>query len=115
MPQWIENIFYFLWRRWGFPDRWRGWINECLSSSRVLVLLNGSPYEEFQLGRGLRRRDHLSLFLFLIVAKGLSAMIKKLVANDCFKGVVLDKQKSHLQFADDTLVFVRKVGGLFGL
>lgn len=42
-------------------------------------------------------------------------MIKKLVANDCFKGVVLDKQKSHLQFADDTLVFVRKVRGLFGL
>lgn len=40
--------------RMGFPLRWRYWIHERLSTSRVSVLVNGSPTEEFSVDRDLR-------------------------------------------------------------
>nr|GFC08935.1 RNA-directed DNA polymerase, eukaryota, reverse transcriptase zinc-binding domain protein [Tanacetum cinerariifolium] len=42
-------------RRFGFGDRWCGWIQECLRSSRGSVLVNGSPTEEFQFYKGLKQ------------------------------------------------------------
>lgn len=57
-----------------FVETWKKWIKECLSTSRVSVLVNGNPTEEFNVGRVFRQGDPLSLFLFLIVAKGRSAM-----------------------------------------
>jgi hypothetical protein len=58
----------------------------CVSSATASVLVNGSPTEEFRLGRGLRRRDTLSPFLFLIATEGLNVMLKASIANDLFKG-----------------------------
>ncbi|GLT51115.1 hypothetical protein SLA2020_245490 [Shorea laevis] len=38
----------------GFGEKWRGWIKECLSIARLLVLVNGSPTVEFAMGKGLK-------------------------------------------------------------
>jgi len=38
----------------GFPTLWRKWINERTRTATVSVLVNGSPTDEFSLGRGLR-------------------------------------------------------------
>ncbi|GKB39044.1 RNA-directed DNA polymerase, eukaryota [Tanacetum coccineum] len=35
-------------RKYGFGDKWRRWIQSCLSSSRGSILINGSPTSEFQ-------------------------------------------------------------------
>nr|GEW69545.1 RNA-directed DNA polymerase, eukaryota, reverse transcriptase zinc-binding domain protein [Tanacetum cinerariifolium] len=37
-----------------FGTKWRNWISSCLSSSSVLVLVNGSVSKEFKMERGLR-------------------------------------------------------------
>lgn len=37
--------------RMGFNAIWRKWINECLRSSPVSVLVNGSPVEEFRVSK----------------------------------------------------------------
>ncbi|GJV79885.1 hypothetical protein Tco_1515755 [Tanacetum coccineum] len=34
-------------RKFGFGEKWCGWIQECLRSSWGSVLVNGSPTEEF--------------------------------------------------------------------
>lgn len=49
----------------GFGQKWVGWIHGCLYSAKALVLHNGSPMTEFQLERGSRLSDPLSLFFRL--------------------------------------------------
>jgi hypothetical protein len=41
----------------GFGAKWRGWIYSCLSTSQVLVLVNGSPFPEFKVGCSIRQSD----------------------------------------------------------
>ncbi|GJX21707.1 RNA-directed DNA polymerase, eukaryota, reverse transcriptase zinc-binding domain protein [Tanacetum coccineum] len=42
-------------RKFGFGEKWCGWIQECLRSSWGSVLVNGSPTEEFQFFKGLKQ------------------------------------------------------------
>lgn len=99
----------FMMSKMGFNALWRKWIRECLNSSTILVLVNGSPTEEFKVGRGLHQGDPLSPFLFLIVAEGLNMMFRETVSLGCFTGYkVGDVSISHLQFANDTLIIGEK-------
>jgi len=61
---------------------------ECISTTSVSVLVNGSPTKEFSMERGLRQGDPLSPFLFLIAAEGLNIMMNSLVENNLFVGMV---------------------------
>jgi len=98
-----------------FPTLWRKWMQECISTPTVSVLVNGSPTEKFCLERGLRQGDPLSLFLFLIVAEGLHIMMQSVVEHGMFAPYMVGAQGavdiSHLQFADDTLLVVDKSWG----
>nr|GEX05253.1 RNA-directed DNA polymerase, eukaryota, reverse transcriptase zinc-binding domain protein [Tanacetum cinerariifolium] len=58
-------------RRFGFGEKWCKWIQSCLYSSRVSVLVNGSPTKEFQFHKGLKQGDPLSPFLFTLVMENL--------------------------------------------
>lgn len=68
------DFLVYMMRRMNFNERWVIWIEGCLRSARVSVLVNGSPSEEFGMGRGLRQGDSLAPFLFLIVAEGLNGI-----------------------------------------
>jgi len=48
---------------------------EYVSTTSTSVLVNGCPTKEFKFERELRQDDHISPFLFLIVAEGLNFMI----------------------------------------
>lgn len=37
-----------------FGERWKGWMAGCVSTARVVVLVNGVTTKEFQLSRGMR-------------------------------------------------------------
>ena len=101
----------FVLKKKGFGSTWRKWIQGCLSSVEYSVIINGRPRGRFKGTWGLRQGDPLSPFLFTLVADGLVRLIDKLVNQnlvECFE-VGRDKIKvSHLQFAYDTLFFIKE-------
>ncbi|XP_028101365.1 uncharacterized protein LOC114300709 [Camellia sinensis] len=75
----------------------------------VSILVNGSPTEEFQPQKGLRQGDPLSPFLFIIAAEGLNLLLGRAIEKGLFKGASIGCDQlgiSHLQFADDTIIFL---------
>ncbi|GKV31782.1 hypothetical protein SLEP1_g40447 [Rubroshorea leprosula] len=102
-----EFIEYMM-LRMGFNATWRKWIQECLKSSSISILINGSPTKQFPVYKGIRQGDPLSPFLFLIVAEGLNGLVSSAVEKGWYKGVPIGSggtMVTHLQFADDTLFF----------
>ncbi|GKV11754.1 hypothetical protein SLEP1_g22978 [Rubroshorea leprosula] len=94
--------------RMGFNDTWRKWRQECLQSSMISILINGSPTKQFLVNKRLRQGDPLSPFLFLIVAEGLNGLVPSAIEKDLYKGVLIgdgEVMVTHLQFADDTIFF----------
>lgn len=57
-----------------FCEKWRRWIKSCIETATTIVLVNGSPYGEFELKRGIRQGDRLSPFLLIIAAEGLNVL-----------------------------------------
>ncbi|GKV34367.1 hypothetical protein SLEP1_g42744 [Rubroshorea leprosula] len=94
--------------RMGFNDAWRKWIQECLQSSMISILINGSPTKQFLVSKSLRQGDPLSPFLFLILAEGLNGLVSSAIEKELYKGVLIgdgEVMVTHLQFADDTIFF----------
>ncbi|GMI83016.1 hypothetical protein HRI_001970900 [Hibiscus trionum] len=92
----------------GFSELWCSWILSCLSSAVISVLVNGTPTRVFGISRGLRQGCPLSPMLFNIVAEALSSLLTKAVSNGFFSGFNLGADGlgiSHLQFADDLVIF----------
>ncbi|GJZ33705.1 hypothetical protein Tco_0579141 [Tanacetum coccineum] len=52
----------------------------------ISVLINGSPSKDFKKERGLRKGDHLSSLLFLLVAEALQVAIMEACSKELFKG-----------------------------
>ena len=77
--------------RMGFCFKWRKWINACLQSATVSILINGSPTKEFAPTRGLRRGDPLAPMLFNIVAEGLTGMMMVATTKDLYKSYLVGK------------------------
>lgn len=56
----------------------------------------------------MRQGDPLSPFLFMIAAEGLNVMMTEETSQDIFKGIKIGSNEveiSHLQYADDTIIF----------
>ena len=64
-------------QRFGFGERWRSWIKECISTTSFSVLVNGIPARLFKASRGLWQGDPLSPFLFTLVAEALGGLVNK--------------------------------------
>jgi len=95
-------------RKMGFHDKWISLIMMCVTTVSYSVLINGEPKGRIVPSRGLRQGDPISPYLFLLCAKGLSAMIKKEEREGHLRGIAVCKgasRISHLLFADDSIVF----------
>ncbi|XP_071699416.1 uncharacterized protein [Rutidosis leptorrhynchoides] len=93
--------------RMRFGLKWVKWIETCLKSATISILVNGSPIDEFKLERGIRQGDPLSPFLFIIAGEGLNLLVNVAIEKGLVHGVAIGKDKiplPHLQYADDTII-----------
>ncbi|KAL4334108.1 hypothetical protein GQ457_07G014090 [Hibiscus cannabinus] len=98
----------FIRRTMGFGVLWRKWIQMCLESATISVLVNGTPSNRFGISRGLRQGCPLSPMLFNIIGEALSVLIHNAIDQNLLEGVdvgVHGLSVSHLQFADDLIIF----------
>lgn len=87
-----------------FGGKLWNWIKWCLSSNRVSILVNEPPTNEFPIKRGVRQRDPLSPFLFIIAIEGHSVSLKEACNCHIFQGISLPHDGpylSHLMYVDD--------------
>nr|GEW35694.1 RNA-directed DNA polymerase, eukaryota [Tanacetum cinerariifolium] len=93
--------------KFGFEEKWRKWIHCCLHSSKGSIIINGSPTDEFQFGKGLKQGDPLSPFLFLLVMETLHISFQRVVDAGMYQGIEVGSlvNLSHMFYADDA-VFV---------
>ncbi|GJV81757.1 cysteine-rich receptor-like protein kinase [Tanacetum coccineum] len=84
----IEWGFLFkIMGKMGFDAKWCKWVDSCLKSASISILVNGLPTKEFLMERGVRQGNPLSPFLFILAAEGLNALINEAVTKNIFKGV----------------------------
>ena len=94
-----------------FGRKWIGWIMNCVTSASMSILLNGMPLKPFKMEKGLRQGDPLTPYLFILVSEMLVYFVKKANDVNLIDDVPIGKDKirlQHLQFADDTLIFIPK-------
>lgn len=78
------------------------------SSVHFAILINGTSRRFFQAKKGIRQGDPLSLFLFTLVDDTLRRLIVRAEQRNLIKGFKIDRNNvsvSHLQFANDTILF----------
>ena len=95
-------------RQMGFCEKWMMWIDGCLKSSFVSVLVNGCPIDEFSPQRGLKQGDPLAPFLFNIVVKGLMGLMRETQKKNLFKGFLVGRdgvEINTLQYVDNMVFF----------
>ncbi|GKD23822.1 RNA-directed DNA polymerase, eukaryota [Tanacetum coccineum] len=80
---------------------------DSVRSSRGFIIINGSPTEEFQFGKGRKQGDLLSSFLFILIMEGLHLSFQRVVDAGMFHGINLGGtlNLSHMFYVDDA-VFV---------
>ena len=91
----------------GFRYDFVRWIMGCVTSSSIIVLINGASSDFFNPQRSLRQGCPLSPLIFLLATEGISLMIHEAKRQGELKGieVVVNLWVTHLLFVDDILLF----------
>ena len=84
--------------------RWK-----CISLPSLRVLWNGEALDSFRPSHGIRQRDPISPYIFVLCIERLSQLINKAVNHGFWKPIQLsrnDPKLSHLCFADDLILLL---------
>ena len=91
-----------------FLEMWISRVMGCVTMPSFSILINGKPYGNIHPSRGLRQRDHLSPYLFLLCAKGFTSLLAKAELEGRINGVPICQRApkiSNLLFAYNSLLF----------
>lgn len=94
-------------KAYGFDHNWIRWVVALVTTASCSILLNGSPSRTFKPSRGLRQRDPLSPFLFILMMEGLGRVIISAKEEGRIQGLRLTPNGdtlTHQQFVDDTML-----------
>ncbi|KAK1321143.1 hypothetical protein QJS10_CPA03g01111 [Acorus calamus] len=82
-------------------------VEECISTAKASVLVNGKPCGFFHINNGIRQGDPLSPLLFVIVTNVFSRVMKMAESTGWIHGLRCSQggpRLSHVQYADDTII-----------
>jgi len=81
----------------------------CITSTTIVVLINGEPSDFFHCERGLRQGYPLSPLLFSLVMEGLSLALKHKQDEGLLTGIKVSRYIHilHLLFAGDILIMTK--------
>lgn len=97
-------------RRFGFADRFVGWIDTILHLTRLSIVVNRVSYGYFPCSRGVRQGDPLSPLLFCIVEDVLSQEIAHLVEEGRVWPMSFPRKckvPTHMMYTNDIMVFLQ--------
>ncbi|KAG7546653.1 Zinc finger CCHC-type [Arabidopsis suecica] len=89
------------------PEKFVGWISECITTPTFSVCLNGNSSGYFKSAKGLRQGDPLSPYLFVLAMEVFTRLLQSrfdqgyISYHPRTSGISL----SHLMFADDVMIF----------
>ena len=85
-------------------------MRQCISTFSFSFLLDGAPFGKFSPSQGLRQRDPLSLFLFILGVEILSRLFVREENLGLLHGIKTARRCpsiSHILFADNVIIFSR--------
>jgi hypothetical protein len=82
----------------GFAHRWIQLIMMCVMTVEYAVVVNGNTSGRIIPKRGLRQRDPISPYLFLLCAESLSTMIDNANEMGIFMGVPTSKRGPRISY-----------------
>ncbi|XP_026378591.1 uncharacterized protein LOC113273032 [Papaver somniferum] len=94
----------------GISSHWCNLIFQCISTTSMAVLVNGSPGKLFKTSRGIRPGDPLSPYLFLFCMEALSRYLSHAETHQKIHGIQICKDApsmNHLLFADECMIFCK--------
>ncbi|XP_074298106.1 uncharacterized protein LOC141628922 [Silene latifolia] len=92
----------------GFPVLLVDVVMECVTTTRMQILWNGEPTEQFTPSRGVRQGDPLSSYLFVMCLEKLQQAIDLEVRNKNWRPITIGRngpRVTNLFFADDMVLF----------
>ena len=98
----------------GFSAHWVQLVMFCVSIVSYTIVSGSHEIEPITPQRGIRQGDPLSPYLFLLIAEGLSALLRRHENIGLFSGIKVARRApsvSHIFFADDCYLFCKATEG----
>ena len=86
-----------------FPTKVLRWVQECVTTAHYTINMNGVLEGHFKGIKGLRQRDPISPYLFLLIMEAFSCILKTHIQSSSFQfhPKCENLQVSHVCFVDD--------------
>ncbi|KAK3042424.1 hypothetical protein RJ639_000148 [Escallonia herrerae] len=81
-------------KHFGFYNQWIQWINQCISTATMSILINRAPHGIIKPTKGLRQGDALSLFLFILGSEILTRLSPEAELQGRHSYTLLEKERT---------------------